>query len=85
MDRVIALVFGAYGQVAVGACAFVVSLGFWMLGTFIIPDAATVPWRWTPSAFIFHASMFALVVASFAISSSGLSVIWLDKRTPGAE
>jgi len=29
-------------------------------------------WNWTPSVFIFHASMFALVVASYAIVATGL-------------
>lgn len=49
-----------------------ISLGFWALGTVTIPGAASPPWRWSPAAFIFHASMFALVVASYAIVATGL-------------
>lgn len=65
-------VFGARAQVAVGIFACVVSLGFWVLGTVTIPGAASLPWHWSPAAFIFHASMFALVVASYAIVATGL-------------
>lgn len=65
-------IFGAKAQVIVGAVAFHISFGFWGLGTAIIPGAYSLPWHWTPSAFIFHASMFALVVASYAIIATGL-------------
>lgn len=77
--------FGARAQVVVGAVACHVSVAFWVLGTTIIPGAARRPWRWTTGAFIFHASMFALVLAAYAIMATGLTAIWLDKRTPDAE
>jgi ABC-type Na+ efflux pump permease subunit len=65
-------VFGAKAQVIVGVFAFTISGMFWVLGTVTIPHAASLPWNWTPAAFIFHASMFALVVASYAIIATGL-------------
>lgn len=68
----IASIFGARAQVIVGVFALCISLCFWGLGTATIPGAYAWAWNWTPSAFIFHASMFALVVASYAIIATGL-------------
>jgi hypothetical protein len=65
-------VFEAKAQVVVGIVAFVLSIGFWILGTHTIRHAASLPWNWTPAVFIFHASMFALAVASYAIIATGL-------------
>lgn len=67
--------FGARAQIIVGCVAFGISWCFWILGTFIIPGAASWPWNWTPSVYIFHASMFALVVASYAIIATGLGYL----------
>lgn len=64
--------FGAHGQLGVGIFVFAVSVGFWALGTETIPHAASLPWRWSPSTFIFHASMFALVLAAYAIIATAL-------------
>lgn len=64
--------FGAHGQLAVGVLVCVVSVGFWTLGTLTLPGAASPPWAWSPSVFIFHASMFALVLASYAIVATAL-------------
>lgn len=65
-------VFGARGQLVVGVALFVISVSAWVLGTATIPHAASLPWHWTPSIFIFHASMLALVVASYAIVTTAL-------------
>lgn len=65
-------IFGAKAQVIVGGISLVLSLLFWALGTAIIPGAYSMPWNWTPAVFIFHASMFALVVGSFGIVAAAL-------------
>lgn len=64
--------FGAHGQLAVGIFVFAVSVGFWAMGVSTIPHAASAPWRWSPPVFIFHASMFALVLAAYAIVATAL-------------
>lgn len=51
---------------------FVVSSAFWGIGTTTIPRAAAWPWNWNAAAFIFHASMFALVLASYGIVATAL-------------
>lgn len=66
------MLFGARAQVWIGALAELVSVAFWVLGTFTIPGASTLPWHWGPGPFIFHASMFALVTASYSIIAAGL-------------
>lgn len=64
--------FGAHGQLAVGIFVFAVSVGYWAVGTAKIPHAASSPLSWTPSAFIFHGSAFALVLAAYAIIATAL-------------
>jgi hypothetical protein len=72
VGRALRAFFGARGQLVVGVFVFAVSIAFWTLGTLTIPHAAALPWRWTPSVFIFHASMFALALASYAIVATAL-------------
>lgn len=56
--------FGARGQLAVGIFVFTVSIVAWGYGT-TLHDAALLK-------FIFHASMFALVLAAYAIVATAL-------------
>lgn len=65
-------VFGAHGQLAVGIFVLAVSIAFWVIGTMTIPGAEKLPWDWQPAVFIFHASMFALVLAAYAIIATAL-------------
>jgi hypothetical protein len=64
--------FGAKAQVVVGGISLCISFGFWVLGMAIFPNAISWPWHWTVATFIFHASMFALVVGSFSIVAAAL-------------
>ena len=72
MSNVWHAIFGARGQVVLGIIAFIVSCAFWVIGCFVIPGALAAPWQWTPEVFIFHASMFALFVASLGYIGTGL-------------
>jgi hypothetical protein len=72
VGRVARIVFGAHGQLAVGVALFCVSVAAWVYGTTIIPHASASPANWTPNIFIFHASMLALLVASYAIVTTAL-------------
>lgn len=66
-------VFGAHGQLSVGVFVYVISITFWVIGTATIPNAARWPWDWkTPAVYIFHASMFALVLAAYGIVATAL-------------
>lgn len=71
-SRIAHAIFGARGQVVQGVIALVVSLIFWVMGTLTIPNAASWPWHWTTGVYIFHASMFALFVASMGYIGTGL-------------
>jgi hypothetical protein len=66
------IVFGAHGQLAVGIALFCVSVAAWTYGTLTIPHAAAAPGNWTPNIFIFHASMLALLIASYSIITTAL-------------
>lgn len=73
MKRAVQIAFGAHGQLGVGILVFVLSVAAWVLGSATIPNAAAPPWRWTtPGVFIFHASMFALVLAAYGIVATAL-------------
>jgi uncharacterized membrane protein len=65
--------FGARAQTAVGVVVSFVSVCFWALGCLRVPGAWVAPWRWSQGAYIFHASMFALLVAAYAIVATGLA------------
>jgi hypothetical protein len=71
--------FGARAQVVVGTFVSIVSFGFWALGLVRVPGAWAWPWNWSVQAYIFHASMFALVVASFAIIATGLGYLAMER------
>lgn len=65
--------FGAVAQVCVGVLCFLVTLAqtiYWL--TVTPPDVKAV----------FIVSMEALFFASYGIVATGLSVIWLNARTP---
>lgn len=63
--RVVRAVFGARGQLAVGIVTFVGALAAWAYGATLSGQELI--------AFIFHVSMAALVVASYAIVATALS------------
>ena len=64
ITRCARIVFGAHGQLAVGILAFAVSCAAWVYGSSLRGEALV--------RFIFHASMFALVIASYAIIATAL-------------
>lgn len=66
--------FSAHAQIVVGLGTFVVGLLAWVLGTFVIPGAAALPWDWQPVAFVFHISMFYGQVACYSIISNGIGI-----------
>lgn len=57
-------IFGAHGQVLIGALACVAAVAAWIYGATLHGDALI---RW-----LFHVSMAALVLAAYAIVATGL-------------
>lgn len=57
-------IFGAHGQVMIGALACVTSIAVWIYGTTLHGDALI--------RLLFHVSMAALVLAAYAIVATGL-------------
>jgi ABC-type Na+ efflux pump permease subunit len=64
VSGVLRAVFGAHGQLAVGASVLVVSVASWVYGATLRGEALV--------RFIFHVSMAALVIASYAIIAAAL-------------
>jgi hypothetical protein len=72
-NRLIELIFGAWGQVTVGMLLV------------LLTTVETVYWlEITPPTVkaVFIVSMEALYFSAYAIMATGLAVLWLDKRTP---
>jgi hypothetical protein len=75
VERALVCVFGAYGQVVVGALMVTFTIAQTLYWEYVTPPSLNV---------IFLVSMEALVFAGYAVIATGLAVLWLDKRTPSA-
>lgn len=67
------VVFGAYGQVFVGAIMVVATILQTVYWLAIEPPTVRA---------VFIVSMEALLFAGYAVMATGFAVIWLNKRTP---
>jgi hypothetical protein len=75
MGRVLICVFGAYGQVVVGALMVTFTIAETLYWEYVTPPTLNV---------VFLVSMEALLFAGYAVVATGLAVLWLNKRTPDA-
>lgn len=63
-NRLVRIVFGAHGQLVVGVVTFMLAIFAWVYGSSLRGEALV--------RFIFHASMAALVIASYSIVATAL-------------